>query len=532
MKIKRRSSRLRPSPSILFRRSGSEIGRRACLSSRAGWAWGLSLSGLASAVAEEGGIGVIAATGIGLIEADYYERPLEANIRALRSEIRKARARTAGILGVNIMVAADGFLRLLEAAVEERIDLLFLGAGLPIKGIPVSAIRRAGVGVVPIVSSGRAARLIFKSWEKAYGDIPDAVVVEGPLAGGHLGFKPEQIDDPAFQLERILPEVVEALREFETPWGRAIPVIAAGGIYTGEDIRRMLDLGARGVQLGTRFIATEECDADARFKQAYVACRKEDIVIIQSPVGLPGRAIRSAFLEDVARGIRKVFRCPSHCLQSCGAKDARYCIAEALDHARRGEFKDGFAFCGANAFRVRAVVPVAGPRLRAPAGVRPGLFHGLDQGRLRQGGRDDAEPERRIQPDPGPDPGAFPREPGGIPGREGPLPRASRPAAERLPEGQGRAPRPRSPSQPAPEPGLFAGSLRPGDRSGTSPPAASPRSSSPLRKGLGRTRTYPFEVRTAPRHRPVKMVGGTRANGGERALEASAGLSAGEVLGS
>ncbi len=320
---------------------------------------GLSLSGLASAVAEEGGVGVIAATGIGLIEADYYERPLEANLRALRSEIRKARARTAGILGVNIMVAADGFLRLVEAAVEEKIDLLFLGAGLPIKGIPVPAIRRAGVGVVPIVSSGRAARLIFKSWEKTHGDIPDAVVVEGPLAGGHLGFKPEQIDDPAFRLERILPEVVEALREFETPWGRAIPVIAAGGIYTGEDIRRMLDLGAGGVQLGTRFIATEECDADARFKQAYVACRKEDIVIIQSPVGLPGRAIRSAFLDDVARGIRKVFRCPSHCLQSCGAKGARYCIAEALDHARRGEFEDGFAFCGANAFRVRAVVPVA-----------------------------------------------------------------------------------------------------------------------------------------------------------------------------
>jgi nitronate monooxygenase len=320
---------------------------------------GLSLSGLASAVAGEGGIGVIAATGIGLIEADYYDRPLEANIRALRSEIRKARAKTTGILGVNIMVAADGFHRLLEAAVEEKIDLLFLGAGLPIKGIPVAAIRRAGAGVVPIVSSGRAARLIFKSWEKNYGDVPDAVVVEGPRAGGHLGFKPEQIDDPAYQIEKILPDVVEALREFETRLGRPIPVIAAGGVYTGEDIRRMLKLGARGVQLGTRFIATEECDADPRFKQAYVGCRKEDIVIIQSPVGLPGRALRSPFLEGVARGIRKPFRCPSHCLESCGAKDARYCIAEALDHARRGEFDDGFAFCGANAFRVGAVVPVA-----------------------------------------------------------------------------------------------------------------------------------------------------------------------------
>ncbi len=343
-----------PLPSL---RIGNKTARLAIV--QGGMGVGLSLSGLAAAVAEEGGIGVIAATGIGLIEVDYYDRPLEANIRALRSEIRKARAKTAGILGVNIMVAADGFLRLLEASVEEKIDLLFLGAGLPIKGIPVTAIRQAGVGVVPIVSSGRAARLIFKAWEKTYKDIPDAVVVEGPRAGGHLGFKPEQIDDPAYQLEMILPDVVEALRDFETSWGRPIPVIAAGGVFTGEDILRMLNLGAQGVQMGTRFIATEECDADERFKQAYVACRKEDIVIIQSPVGLPGRAIRSAFLEDVDQGIRKVFRCPSHCLQSCGAKDARYCIAEALDHARQGEFKDGFAFCGANAFRVRDVVPVA-----------------------------------------------------------------------------------------------------------------------------------------------------------------------------
>ena len=318
----------------------------------------LSLANLAAAVAAEGGIGVIAATGIGMLESDYYDDPVEANLRALRKEIRKARGKTGGLLGVNIMVAADCFHELLLAAVEERIDVLFLGAGLPIKGLPLPAIRRNGVCVAPIVSSARAARLIFQSWEKLYRDVPDAVVVEGPLAGGHLGFKPEHLEDPAYRLERLLPGVVEAVREFEARWGRAIPVIAAGGIFTGEDIYRFLKLGAKGVQLGTRFIATDECDADLRFKQAYVACAKEDIVIIQSPVGLPGRAIRSRFLDEVGRGEKKPFRCPSHCLESCGAKKARYCIAEALDSARRGDFDNGFAFCGVNAHRVTAIVPV------------------------------------------------------------------------------------------------------------------------------------------------------------------------------
>ena len=319
---------------------------------------GISLSNLAAAVAREGGIGVIAANAIGMIEDDYYDDPAAANVRALRRELREARRKAAGLIGVNIMVAVDCFHPLLEAAVEERADILFLGAGLPIKGIPVRAIREAGVRVVPIVSSGRAARLIFRSWEKHYGDIPDGVVVEGPRAGGHLGFKPDEIDDPAFQLERIVPEVVRALGEFETRWGRSLPVIAAGGIFTGEDIYRFLGLGASGVQLGTRFVATDECDADVRFKQAYVACREEDIVIIESPVGLPGRAVRGPFLEAVARGGKKIFRCPSRCLESCAAGKARYCISEALDSARKGDLENGFAFCGANAHRVEAIVPV------------------------------------------------------------------------------------------------------------------------------------------------------------------------------
>jgi len=319
---------------------------------------GISLANLAAAVAREGGIGVIAANAIGMIEADYYEDPAAANVRALRREIRAARLKSAGLIGVNIMVAVDCFHQLLDAAVEERADVLFLGAGLPIKGIPVRAIRDAGVRVVPIVSSGRAAALIFRAWEKHYGDIPDGVVVEGPRAGGHLGFKPEQIDDPDFRLERLVPEVIASLEEFAARWGRPLPVIAAGGIFTGEDIHRFLKLGASGVQLGTRFVATQECDAGPGFKQAYLDCREEDIQIIQSPVGMPGRAIRGPFLESIARGDRKIVRCPSRCLESCGAGKARYCISEALDSARKGDLENGFAFCGANAHRIEAIVPV------------------------------------------------------------------------------------------------------------------------------------------------------------------------------
>ncbi len=319
---------------------------------------GISLSNLASAVVREGGIGVIAANAIGMTEDDYYDDPIAANVRALRREIRKTRRKSTGPIGVNIMVAVDCFHHLLNVAVEEEVDILFLGAGLPIKRIPVRAIRRSGVQVVPIVSSGRATWLIFKSWEKQYGDIPDGVVVEGPRAGGHLGFKLEQIDHPDFQLDRIVPEVVEVVEEFEARWNRSLPVIAAGGIYTGEDIYRFLKLGAKGVQLGTRFVATHECDADVRFKQSYISCREENIVIIQSPVGLPGRAIQGSFLEAIARGDKKKFRCPSHCLESCGAGRAHYCISEALDCARKGDLENGFAFCGANAHLIEAIVPV------------------------------------------------------------------------------------------------------------------------------------------------------------------------------
>jgi nitronate monooxygenase len=319
---------------------------------------GISLSGLSSAVANEGGIGVIAANSIGMLDPEYYATHKDANVIALRREIRKAKKMSSGIIGVNIMVAVHDFHALLTVAIEEKVDMVFLGAGLPLKGIPVEDLRSAGVKVVPIVSSARAARLIFTSWLKRYEDIPDAVVVEGPKAGGHLGFKADQIDDPDFALEHILPDVVAEVKGHENKFRKTIPVIAAGGVFTGTDIYNLFKLGASGVQMGTRFVATHECDADIRFKESYVACREDDIEIIKSPVGMPGRAIKSSFLKDVSSGKKMKIKCAWKCLRSCDLKTARYCISLALDNARKGILEKGFAFAGSNAFRIDKIISV------------------------------------------------------------------------------------------------------------------------------------------------------------------------------
>lgn len=319
---------------------------------------GISLSRLASAVAEEGGVGVVAANGIGLLEKDYYADGRAANLRALRREIRTAREKSDGIIGVNIMVALNDFHELLDVAIEERADIVFMGAGLPIKGIPVDRMREAGVKAAPIVSSVRATEMIFRMWKKIYNDVPDAVVYEGPLAGGHLGFSPDQLDDPEVQLETVVPDIAEALVAWEREFSRSIPVIAGGGVYSGADIQRVLSLGASAVQMGTRFVATEECDADVAFKQAYVHSTEADIGLIHSPVGMPGRAIRNDFIRSVEAGTRPAFRCAWQCLASCKADDAKYCISIALNNARRGKLDHGFVFAGANAHRVDEIVRV------------------------------------------------------------------------------------------------------------------------------------------------------------------------------
>jgi len=326
-----------------------------------GMSVGISLSGLASAVANEGGIGVIGTAGIGMLEPDFITNFREANTRALRKEIRKAKEMTNGIIGVNIMVALSDFDELLLVAVEEGVDLVFVGAGLLLKSpktLSLERSRKVETKIVPIVSSARAAKIIFQSWARNYNHVPDAVVVEGPLAGGHLGFKKEQIDNPGYVLEKILLDVASVIKPFEQLFSEKIPVIAAGGIYTGADIYKYIQLGASGVQMATRFVATCECDACIKFKEAYVECRNKDIVIIDSPVGMPGRAIQNKFLDDVSAGIKKPFKCPWKCLKTCDFRKVQYCINLALTSAKRGNLEDGFAFAGANAYRIDKIIPV------------------------------------------------------------------------------------------------------------------------------------------------------------------------------
>jgi NAD(P)H-dependent flavin oxidoreductase YrpB (nitropropane dioxygenase family) len=325
---------------------------------------GISLSGLASAVANVGGVGVIAGAMIGMREPDIATNPLEANLRALRAEIARARELSRGILGVNIMVALTTFSEMTRAAIESRIDIIFAGAGLPLD-MPRHLLtlceekkEEFKTKLVPIVSSARAASVISKKWLSRFDCLPDAFVVEGPKAGGHLGFKPEDIDSPEHALERLVPEVTDCVKEFEDKKGRAIPVIAAGGIYSGADIKRFLDLGAAGVQMGTRFVATHECDADDRFKQSYVNARENDVTIIKSPVGMPGRAILNAFIEEMREGAKKPFKCVFKCVSTCEQEKTPYCIAAALLNAMKGNLERGFAFCGANVPRISGIQSV------------------------------------------------------------------------------------------------------------------------------------------------------------------------------
>ena len=318
---------------------------------------GISLSGLASAVANEGGVGVIATAGIGMLEPDFSTNWLEANIRALKKEIKKARELTKGILGVNIMVALSNYADMVRTAIEEEIDIIFSGAGLPLN-LPQFLKGSTKTKLAPIISSGRAASIICKKWSEKYNYLPDAIVVEGPRAGGHLGFKQEQINNPEYSLEKLIPEVIKAVKPFEERYKKPIPVIAAGGIYTGEDIYNFLKLGASGVQMATRFVTTYECDASIKFKQTYIDSSKEDIVIIKSPVGMPGRAIKNKFIDDANKGEKKPFKCPYHCIITCDYKNSPYCIALALLNARKGNLDHGFAFAGENAYRAKGIISV------------------------------------------------------------------------------------------------------------------------------------------------------------------------------
>ena len=316
----------------------------------------VSLSSLASAVANQGGIGTISSIGLGDINslADEYVRESR---EALVNEIRKARSMTDGHLAVNFMGVLSNVNDLIKASEQEGIKMIVFGAGLPTK-LP-ALVQDPSVNLVPIISSARVAELILRTWDKRYERPTDGLILEGPLAGVHLGFSAEQLEHPEdHSLEKLLPEVLEAIKPYEDKYGKKIPVITAGGIYTGKDIARMLSLGASGVQMGTRFVCTEECDVSQEFKQTYLEAKKEDIVIIKSPVGMPGRAINNRFLKDLeVKGNLKI-KCPYRCLTACDVKTARYCIAQALLNSYFGDVGHGLIFCGQNAYRVDKIITV------------------------------------------------------------------------------------------------------------------------------------------------------------------------------
>lgn len=316
---------------------------------------GVRVSGanLASAVANAGCVGVIASAGLGLFEDLNGTESKRLGEEILRSEIRKAKRLTDGVLGVNIMVALSNYEKLVRVAVEEGADMIISGAGLPL-ALP-GYVEGHETKLVPIVSSARTFQIICRRWKHHFDRLPDAVVVEGPRAGGHLGYAPEDLaEDSAPTLEQIVTEVVTAANSFSP----RIPVIAAGGIFDGQDIAHFLRLGAAGVQMATRFVCTDECDVHDNFKQAYLDAGREDVTLINSPVGLPGRVISNDFVESIKQGRTTPFVCKSQCLRGCDPRKAPYCIAEVLAKAALGKMDKSFAFAGSNAYKCNEIIPV------------------------------------------------------------------------------------------------------------------------------------------------------------------------------
>ncbi|MCR5101466.1 MAG: nitronate monooxygenase [Butyrivibrio sp.] len=319
---------------------------------------GVSLHKLAGAVSKAGGIGCISTADIGYKNPDFFKNPLKANLDAIGKEIKMAReiAGQDKILAVNVMVALKDYAEIVTECVKQNIDLIVSGAGIPLN-LP-EFVKGTATKIAPIVSSRRCLELITRNWKKKYDYVPDMVVIEGPKAGGHLGFKRDELEgDYDSMLGKITTEVVDFVRKLEVEAGKKIPVIVAGGVFDGFDMRKYLEMGADGVQMATRFVATNECDAAPEYKEAYVNAKAEDIKIIQSPVGMPGRALNNTFIQKITQEKEKITRCYS-CIKTCNVKDAPYCITKALINAVEGKLDEGLIFVGANVDRVKEIIPV------------------------------------------------------------------------------------------------------------------------------------------------------------------------------
>lgn len=319
---------------------------------------GISLSGLAGSVAACGGVGVISTAQIGYRDSEFEKDPIKTNLRVIGEEIQKAREiAKGGILGVNIMVATKQYAEYVKAAVKAGIDLIISGAGLPME-LP-KLVEGSKTKIAPIVSTVKATRVICRFWDHHYQRMPDLVVIEGPKAGGHLGFSRKQLEEfTPVTYDQEIRGILAEVKKYADKYGKEIPVVVAGGIFTREDMLHAMELGADGVQMGTRFVTTWECDASEAYKQTYLHAKKEDIVIVDSPVGMPGRAIRNRFLEKKESRRESIKKC-YQCIATCNPANTPYCITRALVHAAKGETDDALLFCGENAWRCEKMEHVA-----------------------------------------------------------------------------------------------------------------------------------------------------------------------------
>lgn len=329
---------------------------------------GVSLSGLAGAVAREGGIGIISTAQIGFMEPDFAENSKKANLRAMVQELHKARkiaqnadGSCSGLIGYNIMVATRDYGDYVRTAAQAGADVIISGAGLPVD-MP-GYTEGTDTKIAPIVSSEKAARIILKMWDRHYHRTADFIVIEGAHAGGHLGFSPDQLShlkdadyDSSYDLE--IQKIIACVKTYADKYETRIPVIVAGGIMNAAQTAHVFSLGADGIQVATPFVTTEECDAAPAFKQAYVNAQEKDIEIIKSPVGMPARAIHNPFLDKILQGKEHITKC-YRCLEKCNPKEAPYCITQALIRSVQGDVENGLIFCGDNAAHLTQITTVA-----------------------------------------------------------------------------------------------------------------------------------------------------------------------------
>ena len=342
---------------------------------------GISLSSLAGAVAKAGGVGIISTAQIGFRDPEFAKNPMATNLKVIHEEFAKARAiAPEGVLGFNIMVAANEYKQYVKEAVKAGANVIISGAGLPVdlpkfvaeaeEEFLAEGGKKQRTMIAPIVSSVKSAMIICRMWDRKHKTAPDFIVIEGPCAGGHLGFSEEQLTELGADTESVsktykqskyeeeIRSIINTVKEFADKYKKEIPVIVAGGVYDHADVLRQLELGANGVQVATRFVTTEECDADIAYKQAYIHAKEEDIVIVKSPVGMPGRAIKNRFLEQVQEGKIPVTRC-FQCLAHCNPAETPYCITKALINAAEGNVDEALLFCGSNAYRSTKIETVS-----------------------------------------------------------------------------------------------------------------------------------------------------------------------------